>query len=343
MVTLKQIAQVCEVSVATVSKALNNAPDVGAETAGRIQHVARELGYYPNAAARALKTNRSQNIGVLFEDETHVGLTHEYFSYVLNAVKNEAESRGYDVTFISKNLGGEPMTFLEHCRYRKVDGVVIANVDFTDPTVMELVQSEIPVVTIDYIFDNRSAVLSDNVQGMRDLVMHVASLGHERIAFIHGESTAVTRSRLASFYRATGELGLYIPDAYVRPARYHDPRQSGLATRELLSLTARPTCILYPDDISILGGISEVEKAGLRIPDDISIAGYDGITLSRMLRPMLTTLHQDSEGLGMNAAQLLIAAIEEPKTYIPQLVVVPGEVQVGSTVKPLRKVEKAAK
>lgn len=335
MVTLKQIAGVCGVSVASVSKALNHAPDISAETAEKIIRTARELGYYPNAAARALKTNRSQNIGVLFEDDMHSGLTHEYFSHVLNAVKNEAESRGYDITFISKNLGGTPMSFLEHCKYRNCDGVVIANVDFSSPSVTELVNSDIPVVTIDYIFDNRSAVLSDNAQGMRDLVQHVYALGHRKIAFIHGEATAVTRSRLASFHRTCMALGLHIPGEYVIPARYHDPRASGLATRALLALKDRPDCILYPDDISILGGMTEIEARGLSVPEDISIAGYDGITMSKLLRPMLTTLHQDSEALGSHSARLLIEEIESPKTYVPQLLVIPGEVQTGGTVKRL--------
>ena len=335
MVTLKQIANVCGVSVASVSKALNHAPDVSAETSEKIQKVARELGYYPNAAARALKTNRSHNIGVLFDDDTHCGLTHEYFSQVLNAVKNGAESHGYDVTFISKNIGDDRMSYLEHCQYRNCDGVVIANVDFSDPSVTELVNSDIPVVTIDYMFDSHSAVISDNVQGMRDLMEHIYSQGHRKIAFIHGEGTAVTRSRLAGFYKFCKDYRLDVPDSYVIPALYHDPRQSGLATRELLKLKDRPTCILYPDDISLLGGVTEIERSGLSVPDDISIAGYDGIMLSRLLRPTVTTLHQDSETLGMQAAKLLIEAIEEPKTCVAQLVMVPGEVQAGETVKAL--------
>lgn len=333
MVTLKQIANVCGVSVASVSKALNHSPDIGAETTERIIRTARELGYYPNAVARALKTNRSYSIGVLFEDDTHCGLTHEYFSHVLNAVKNEAESRGYDVTFISQKLGRTPMSFLEHCKYRNCDGVVIANVDFTDPTVTELVNSDIPVVTIDYLFDDRSAVVSDNVQGMHDLLAYVHSMGHRRIAFIHGELTAVTRSRLASFHKTATELGLDMPDDYVRTARYHDPRQSGLATRDLLALKEPPTCILYPDDISLLGGMTEIERSGLSVPEDISIAGYDGIPMSQLLRPILTTLRQDSQQLGSQAARLLIEAIEQPKTYLPQLVMIPGSVQEGGTVR----------
>ncbi len=333
MVTLKQIASVCGVSVASVSKALNHAPDISAETAEKIRKTARELGYYPNSAARALKTRRTYNIGVLFEDDSHVGLTHEYFSHVLNAVKNAAERRGYDVTFISKNLDPHRMSYLEHCKYRNVDGVVIANVDFTDPAVLELVNGNIPVVTIDYMFDSRSAVISDNVQSMHDLVTYVYSMGHRKIAFISGEGTAVTRSRRASFHRTCRELGLFIPDEYLISGIYHDPKSSGRATRELLALKDPPTCILYPDDISILGGMTEIEKQGLRIPEDISIVGFDGIPLSRVLRPMLTTLCQDSQTLGAKAAQLLIEAIEEPKLFVPQLVMVPGEVQTGGTVR----------
>ncbi len=333
MVTLKQIAACCGVSVASVSKALNHAPDIGADTAEKIRKTARELGYTPNSAARALKTNRTYNIGVLFEDDSHVGLTHEYFSHVLNAVKNGAERRGYDVTFISKNLDPHRMSYLEHCKYRNVDGVVIANVDFTDPAVLELVNSDIPVVTIDYMFDSRSAVISDNVQSMQDLVKYVYSMGHRKIAFISGEGTAVTRSRVASFHRTCRNLGLNIPDEYLISGIYHNPKCSGQATRELLALKDPPTCILYPDDISILGGMTEIEKQGLRVPEDISIVGFDGIPLSRVLRPKLTTLCQDSETLGARATQLLIEAIEEPKLYVPQLVMVPGEVQTGGTVK----------
>ncbi len=332
MVTLKQIANECGVSVASVSKALNHAPDISSETAEKIRKTARELGYYPNSAARALKTNRTYNIGVLFDDDTHVGLTHEYFSHVLNAVKNGAEQRGYDVTFISKNLNLHSMSYLEHCKYRNVDGVVIANVDFTDPAVLELVNSDIPVVTIDYMFDSRSAVISDNVQSMHDLVNYVYGMGHRKIAMISGEGTAVTRSRLGSFRRTCKELGIDVPDEYVIPGIFHDPKCSGRATRQLLALKDRPTCIFYPDDISLLGGMTEIEKQGLKVPEDISIVGFDGIPMSRHLRPQLTTLCQDSQALGSQAAMLLIEAIEEPKTFVPQLVMVPGEVQTGGTV-----------
>lgn len=332
---MKDISKRCGVSPATVSKALNGSPDIGEETAENIRAVAREMGYHPNANARALKTKRSNNLGVLFIDKTQSGLAHEYFSSILNSFKVEAERLGFDITFISRNIGGTSMTYLEHCRYRHCDGVVIASVDFYDPEVVELVKSDIPTVTIDHVFDNRTAILSDNIQSMHDLVKYVHSRGHRKIAFIHGEKTSVTQKRLASFYKTCAELGISVPDEYVKPAIYHDPESSARATRELLALNDRPTCIMYPDDYSFIGGMNEIEKCGLTIPDDISVTGYDGIHLSQILRPKLTTLFQDAVAIGREAAAQLVESILSPKTFIPKQIVIPGRVIEGASVKKL--------
>ncbi len=332
MATIKEIAKVCGVSPATVSKALNNYPDIGPETTRLVRETARNLGYFPNAAARALKTKHTNNLGVLFIDRSGSGLGHEYFSAVLESVKAQAERMGYDITFISRNLGGEPMSYLEHCRYRHCDGVVIASVDFDDPDVRALVNSEIPVVTIDHVFNNCTAILSDNVDGMQQLVRYVCGLGHRRVAFIHGENTSVTQKRLAGFFMGCEELGIKPPPEYVRPAVFHDPQSSGLATRQLLALPNRPTCILYPDDFSFIGGMNEMERHGLKIPADISVAGYDGILLSQVLRPRLTTTLQDALGIGQAAAQKLVQAIEAPKTAFPEQIMIPGKLLKGETV-----------
>ena len=223
MVSMKDIAKACGVSVATVSKALSGQPDIGEQTRELICRTADSLGYMTNSAARALKTNRTYNIGVLFVDERRSGLAHEYFSAVLESLKVEAEANGYDITFINRNVGKKATTYLQHCQYRGVDGVVIACVDFNDPQVLELVNSRLPVVTIDHVFNNRAAVVSDNVRGMEELVRYVYAKGHRRIAFIHGERTTVTENRLTGFYRACDALGLEIPEEYVREGVYHDP------------------------------------------------------------------------------------------------------------------------
>ena len=161
MVSMKDIAKACGVSVATVSKALSGQPDIGEQTRELICKTADSLGYMTNSAARALKTNRTYNIGVLFVDERRSGLAHEYFSAVLESLKVEAEANGYDITFINRNVGKKATTYLQHCQYRGVDGVVIACVDFDDPQVLELVNSRLPIVTIDHVFNNRAAVVSD--------------------------------------------------------------------------------------------------------------------------------------------------------------------------------------
>ncbi len=333
MVTITDISKACGVSRATVSKALNGAPDIAPKTAERIREQARALGYLPNATARALKMGRSYNIGVLFSDPTGSGITHEYFSQILESVKAEAERLGYDITFISKDLGAMSMDFYEHAKYRSCDGVVIASADFQDPAIIRLAQSEIPTVTLDYTFDSRTSILSDNVRGMEALVRFVYERGHRRLAFIHGEMTSVTQKRVASFKKTCASLGITVPADFIRPAVYHDPRSSGLATRALLALPEQPTCIFYPDDLSFLGGMSELERHGISIPKDMSVVGYDGIPLSQILRPRLTTYRQGAERMGSEAARLLIEQIEHPDTWLPQNITVEGELLEGDTVR----------
>lgn len=329
---MKDIAAACGVSVATVSKALNGHSDIGEETKQHIKEVARDMGYSPNALARALKTNRTYNIGVLFVDEDQSGLTHDYFSLVLDSFKRAVEAKGYDITFI--NNGRQQMSYLEHCRYRGFDGVMIACVDFYDPQVVELVQSNIPLVTIDHVFNNRISVMSDNVGGIQELLEYAYQQGHRKIAYIHGAiNSAVTGERLASFYHTAEKLGIEVPDEYIKQAPYRDSRNSGVCTKELLALPDPPTCILYPDDFACLGGLNAISNLGLKIPEDISVIGYDGIRISRHLSPKLTTLRQDTKSIGSKAGEKLISLIEHPKSTIIEQIRIKGEVYKGETVK----------
>lgn len=332
MVSIKDVSARCGVSVATVSKSLNDHSDISNATKEHVRKIAKEMGYFPNSSARALKTNRTYNIGVLFVDEAQSGLTHEYFANVLDNFKVEAEKNGYDITFINKYTGRKNMTYYEHSKYRGVDGVVIACIDFTDPDVQELINGELPVVTIDHVFNNRTAITSDNVKGMKDLITYIYEKGHRKIAYIHGADSSVTQNRVGSYYKTLGELGIEAPDDYVKNGIYHDPNTTAKLTKELLDMKDRPTCIIFPDDFSCVGGINAIKEQGLRIPEDISIAGYDGIVLSQVLDPKLTTLQQDTKALGRNAADKLIALIENPKAAIIERVVVEGKVLPGKSV-----------
>ena len=335
MANIKDIAEKCGLSVSTVSKALNNYSDISEATRRRVVEVAESYGYFPNSFARALKINRTHNIGVLFADEAHSGLKQEYFAAVLDAFKTEAEKNSYDITFINHNINlrTHPMTYLEHCRYRNFDGVCIACVDFYQSEVLELMNSSIPVVTIDHIFNNHTSINSANVDGMKDLVEYINKMGHRKIAYIYGKKSDVTEQRLTSFCRTMRSLGNEVPKEYLLLSAYRDVGTTKKCTERLLQLPDPPTCIIMPDDYAALGGIEAIEYAGLKIPDDVSIAGYDGIPLSQMLRPQLTTVKQDTEKMGREAARRLIEQIESPMTTIVENITVKGKLLEGKSVK----------
>ena len=330
---MKDIALRCGVSMSTVSKALNGRVDVGAAKKEQILKVAKELGYTANSAARALKTNRTYSIGIVFTDLSNSGFMHEFFASTLNHFRMEAERRGYDITFISENMGPANTGYLQHALARGLDGVAIICADFFDPKIQELVRSNLPIISLDHAFNNRAAILSDNMRGMESLVRYVYGKGHRRIAYIHGNPTAVTENRLIGFYRACEALGLAIPNEYITECEYHEPVSCHEATKRLLALPERPTCILFSDDYSYIGGINALYEAGLRVPEDISIVGYDGIHMAKMVSPKLTTWQQNTAELGRLAAERLIDRIEHPHTTPPKHITVQGRLLEGETVR----------
>lgn len=333
MVSMKDIAKKCNVSVATVSKALNGYSDIGKAKREEIRRCAEEMGYFPNSSARALKTNRTWNLGILFSDNSHSGLTHSYFAAIIDSFKVTAEQKGYDITFTAMApVGGRRMSYYEHCRYRGLDGVVIANIDFSTPEIVELIRSSLPVVTIDYVFDGRTAIVSNNVKGMEDLTDYVCRMGHRKLAYVHGDDNTVTRERLSSFYRTTARYGINVPDRFVVPCRFRDVEMTARRTTELLGSGDRPTCIFYPDDFSAAGGMNAIREAGLRIPEDISVCGYDGIPIASAMYPKLTTLRQDTRKIGKIAAEKLIALIENPRTTLTEKVLIDGKLDEGESV-----------
>lgn len=340
MASMKDIAEACGVSIATVSKALNNQPDISDQTKASIRHKADELGYLVNSAARALKTNRSMNIGVLFVDNGERGLTHEFFASVLNSFKVESERSGYDITFINRRVQARSTSYLHHCLYRGFDGVAVICVDFFDPQVQELIDSDLPVVTVDHVFPNRPAVISDNFDGVSKLVHHAWELGHRRIAFIHGEHTAVTESRLSAFRESCKKLDISVLDDYICSSYYYDAERTYTVTQKLLKLPEPPTCILCPDDFSVMGAVRALREAKLRIPEDMSLMGYDGIVISQIITPRITTYRQDSAKIGITAAQKLIQQIENPRHSPADCSLIPGVLYTGDSVYDLRTISR---
>ena len=332
MVTLKDIARECNVSFSTVSKALKGSPEISAETIKLVQTKANQMGYHPNLAARTLRTNRTYNIGVIFEDKTGSGLQHQYFAKILSGLQNVAQNKGYEITLTSRT-DDKNFDYYNHMKGRNFDGVAILSADFHKKGIQSLVQSEIPTVTLDYFYDNNhTSIMSDNEKGMTELVEYIISKGHKKIAMIHGEDTLVTRERKKVFEKVCTNHNIQIPSEYYAEALYHDMMTSAEATNILLSLENAPTCIIYPDDYSALGGIRELNARKLTVGKDISIAGYDGIMLTSLMLPPLTTYEQNGEKIGQTMAQSLIENIELGSDYKSTKIMVTGRLLKGGSV-----------
>ncbi len=332
MVTLKDIARECKVSFSTVSKALKGSPEISFETTEFIQKKAREMGYHPNIAARSLRTNRTYDIGVIFEDKTGAGFQHQYFATIISGIQKVAFSRGYEMTFVSGD-STKNYDYYAHALARNYDGVCLLSCDYTSTGIKSLVNSEIPTVSLDYFYDiEHSAVMSDYSAGINELLEYVISMGHKKIAMIHGEKTWVTEQRVEAFKKVCADHGITVPDEYFAEGLYHDPVTSSAATEVFLSLPEPPTCIFYPDDYAALGGIRELSGRGLKPGQDISIVGYDGIKLTSMMIPPLTTYEQNGEEIGRTMAEALLAKIENPAEFTPKKEMVTGRLIKGGTV-----------
>ena len=328
MVRLKDIAEVCGVSVASVARALNGLTNENKERTSFICRTAREMGYFPNVAAKTLKTSRSNNLGILYEDR----MNHEYFSSLIDELRRTADQNGYDLTFLGRGAS-TGCGYYEHARQRSLDGIIVLEADYDASGIIRLASGNIPTVMIDHIFEGCDCVSSDNRTGMEQIVRSAWDLGHRRIAIILGSKLGVSRERLAGFYKICAELGIRVPADYVREGRYLDPDNCAAIIRDLLRSEEKPTCILCPDDLSCLGALWQLEAEGLRVPEDVSLVGYDGIRMSQIMHPRLTTYRQDTARIAREVFRLMIDAIESPETHVPEQVAVPGMLIEGETLR----------
>ena len=307
MVTIYDISEKSGFSPGTVSKALNNYYGVNAETHRKILEVARQMGYTPNANARALKAKHSFNLGVLFYLRDSLDLCQSVFIQILNEFKRVTEARGYDITLLSKGKDLGAQAFVKHCRVRQFDGVLIFG-DYAADLVQELMKSEIPCVGFDYLGDLMSGVTCDNYEKTKEMVTKLIEMGHERILFLTGEDNYVTEERKRGFSDAFREKGKeWLP--CVR-ACYSNPEMCFDMTLKLYP-EIKPTAILYPDDYSAIGGINALRQLNVSIPEDVSVASFDGSIYSQLTSPQLTCVRQDVNKIGVALAEKLIKIIEE--------------------------------
>ena len=324
--TIREVARLSGVSVSTVSRVFNDYGDVSAATRQRVLATARELDYQPSAAARTLVKQRSQLVGVvLFTGSDHPDLGHPFFQDVLVGLKHGIGALNYDLLLFATeqphSSSDGAHSYLRRARHHRVDGVVLMGVDRDDPEVAKLLESKMPLIAVDLDVagDRASYVASDNVGGARLAVQHLHALGHRRIATIAGPADSKPGAdRLLGFRAELRALGLDARSEYEQVGDFY--AESGeLAMRALLGLSEPPTAVFAAADMMAVGAIRAAQDAGLNVPGDLAVVGFDDIQIAPLLNPSLTTIRQDKLGLGLAAARALVELIENPDINPPVL------------------------
>jgi LacI family transcriptional regulator len=311
---------------------------VSATTRERVLSAARSLDYAPSAAARTLVKRRSQLVGViLFTGLEHPDIGHPFFQDVLVGLKHGIGAAGYDVLLFATERPDSDSngahSYLGRARHHRVDGVVLMGVDRDDPEVAELVEAaDVPLIGVDLDVSGPRAsyVSSDNVGGARLAVRHLHDLGHRRIATIAGpQDSKPGADRLVGFRAELHALGIESHSEYEQIGDWYT--ESGeQAMRSLLALPEPPTAVFAAADLMAVGAMKAARDAGLGVPGDLAVVGFDDIQLASLFNPALTTIHQDKIGLGRAAARALLEQIENPD-LTPAALTLPVELIVRAS------------
>lgn len=311
MITIYDIARKAGFSPTTVSKALNDYPDISPATKMKIRSIAHELGYTPNSSARALATSKSWLIGVLYNEDLGLGIRHPHFSEIIEHFKQRVEGSGYELIFLGNKIGDKKTSCYEHCRYRGVDAVFIANALEESSGLNELLSGEIPCISCELVSKDITCILSDNVSGARKAVDYLYSLGHRRIAHIAAPLSTVAGKERLDGYRMSlsAHTGGY-SDEYVRVAEYYNFKSGYEAMQSLLGMENPPTAVFCSFDTMACGAIAAARERGIYIPEDLSVIGFDDIEVASYLVPALTTVRQDRAEIGRLCADTILRMLD---------------------------------
>lgn len=325
MPTIYDIAKAAGVSPATVSKVFNNYSDVSQKTKDKVMGIVKEMGYVPNLTAQMLKTNKSYLVGVMFSEDMGIGLEHQYFSVVLESFRKTIGTYGYDTVFINKTVGNNEIGYIEHCKYRNVDGVFIITAMPDDIDVNSLLKSGIKCVTTDIRYKDIPLIASDNVDGSIQAVKYLYSMGHRRIAHIAGpRDTRAGRERFEGYIEGLEAVELEYDEANFGEVSWYDEQETYNFTKNFMkrfSEENRPTAIYVGADIMAVGVLKALDSLGLNVPEDVSVVGFDDIEMAKHVTPALTTVAQDKEFIGSSVAEKLNRMMNNKKVncYVPRI------------------------
>lgn len=307
MVTSHDVARLVGVSQPTVSKALRDSPKVSVETRARVAAAARELGYVPSATGRALSVGRSNRIGLHISD-----LDNRFYPHVIGPMHRDFGTLGYDLVLVTDDHDGGNIA--DHAIANGLDGVVLATNAIDSPAPVSLRERGIPFVYFNRISTTAEAdsVTTDASHGAHELVVRVAELGHTRLATVHGPETTSTALHRAAILDAELALaGLGVPEKN-RLRGAFDLATGARAAQQLLGRPDAPTVILCGSDVVALGVINEAVSLGLRIPEDVSVVGFDDLPEASWPVFGLSTVAYDLHGMARSAAALLSDRIADP-------------------------------
>lgn len=312
-VTVKDIAKKAGVSHSTVSRALHGNPLISGETAERIRQIAIEVGYLPSAAAQALKTNRSRVLGVVLSS-----VEDPFFSEILQGIEEIVQGSGYSLFIASADRdAARERKIVQAMVERRADGVIICSTSFSSEQSGPLLQYGVPLVVVNNqaAEDFRYSIYHDDVDGSRQVTRHLIELGHKWIAYIgNSASGRTTLDRLTGFRQEMRSSGLRVRTEHIFEAAGGSPEHGILAAQYILGLPHRPTALICYNDMLAIGVLKSLQQAGVCVPRDMSITGFDNIVFSAYTNPPLTTLDQPKRFIGTEAARLLLELLTSPAT-----------------------------
>ncbi len=321
-VTISDIAERAGVSIGAVSFALNGRKGVSEETRERVLRVADELGWAPSNAARSLAEAKTETFGlVLARDPHNLGVESFYMEFFAG-LEIELSKRGYSLLLqVVPTVDDQLATLTTWRRTRRVDGVILTDLVDDDPRVAAMAGMPTVVVGDPSVAAGLTSVWTDDAASMREAVRHLAGLGHRRIGRVAGLTELThTRIRDDAFTDEMAELGLE-PSVFRTD---YTPEAGARATRDALAASARPTALIYDNDVMAVAGLTVAMEAGMSVPADLSIVAWDDSVLCEHTFPKLTALSHDVVAFGSHVARRLFDVVEgaEPATFLdstPQL------------------------
>jgi LacI family transcriptional regulator len=308
MATMKQVADKARVSTTTVSHVINNTRVVSADARDRVLSVIDELRYIPSAVARSLKNDKTHTLGMMIPNNSN-----PYFAEIIQGIEDESFKLGYNI--ILCNSYDDPKKQAAYTRVlmeKRIDGLIIVASGSDDELNQLLSDEAIPKVLVDREVPGLAAdfIESDHEQGGYLATKHLLELGHTDIACVAGPKTLLpSGDRVHGYLRALQEANVPFQNDFLAHSDFTS--QGGFtAFQQLLALKKRPSAIFVSNDLMAIGGLCAAQQAGVQIPAELSVVGYDDIALASFSTPRLTTIAQPKYEIGVLTAQVMVARIK---------------------------------